>query len=231
MPTLLITGANRGLGLELCKQFLQSEWKVIATCRNPESATRLSVLKDKYPKLLSIHTLEVSNGDHINELKTQLGETPIDILFNNAGVYAAESAEFGSSDAVVWLDAFKVNVISPMKMMEVFVENVANSDRKIMANMSSKMGSIAETSTDGSIAYRSTKSALNMVIARVALDLKEKGIITLALHPGWVRTDMGGANADFSTEESAISLIKIMNNASIKDTGKFFDIDGSIIPW
>ncbi|MGK0270376.1 MAG: NAD(P)-dependent dehydrogenase (short-subunit alcohol dehydrogenase family) [Cocleimonas sp.] len=231
MPTLLITGANRGLGLELCKQFLQSDWKVIATCRNPESATRLSVLKDKYPELLSVHVLEVSNGDHINELKTQLGETLIDILFNNAGVYAAESAEFGSTDPVVWLDAFNVNVISPMKMMEVFVENVANSDKKIMANMSSKMGSITEASTDGSIAYRSTKSALNMVIARVALDLKEKGIITLALHPGWVRTDMGGANADLSTEESATSLIKIMNNASSKDTGKFFDIDGSIIPW
>ena len=231
MPTLLITGANRGLGLELCKQFLQSDWKIIATCRNPDNATRLSVLVDKYPELLSVYALEVSNIEQITELKTQIGETHIDILLNNAGVYAAESGEFGTSNTEAWLDAFNINVISPMKMMEAFVENVANSDMKIIASMSSKMGSISDNSSGGSYAYRSTKAALNSVMVCASHDLKPKGIAAIMLHPGWVRTDMGGPNAELSVEESATSLRETLTKATLKDTGKFFDIDGSIIPW
>lgn len=231
MSTLLLTGANRGLGLELCKQFLQSGWKVIATCRNPNNATRLSVLVDKYPEHLTVYALEVSNSDQIAELKTKIGETPIDILFNNAGVYAGESNEFGSSNTEVWLDAFNINVISPMKMMETFVDNVAKGDMKIIASMSSKMGSINDNSSGGSYAYRSTKAALNSVMVCASYDLKPKGIAAIMLHPGWVRTDMGGPNGELSVEESATSMRETLTKATIRDTGKFFDIDGSIIPW
>ncbi|MEH6456591.1 MAG: SDR family oxidoreductase [Cocleimonas sp.] len=231
MPTLLITGANRGLGLELCTQFLDLGWQVHASCRNPDSATRLSVLADKHPQLLTTHALDVSQSEQISDLKTQLGDMPIDILFNNAGVYAGESAEFGHSNTEVWLEAFNINVISPMKMMEAFVDNVANSKHKIIGSMSSKMGSISDNSRGGSYAYRSTKTALNMVMMNAAHDLKAKGIAAVILHPGWVRTDMGGPNGELSVEESATSLRNILTNASIEDTGKFFDIDGSIIPW
>lgn len=231
MPTLLITGANRGLGLELCKQFLQLDWTVHAACRNPDNATRLSVVADKYPDQLTLHTLDVSNHQQIKDLKKKIGEKPIDVLFNNAGVYAGESAEFGSSNTDVWLDAFNINVISPMKMMEAFVDNIASSEMKIIASMSSKMGSISENSSGGSYAYRSTKSALNSVMVCAAHDLKAKGITALILHPGWVRTDMGGPNGELSVEESATNLIKTIGKASIKVSGKFFDIDGSIIPW
>jgi len=231
MPTLLITGANRGIGLELCKQFLNLGWQVHATCRNPDNATRLSVLADKHPEVLKVHTLDVSQAEQITALKSQLGDTPIDILYNNAGVYAGESAEFGHSNTDVWLDAFNINVISPMKMMETFVDNVANSDKKIIASMSSKMGSIADNDSGGSYAYRSTKTALNTVMVNAAHDLKPQGITALILHPGWVRTDMGGPNGELSVEESATSLRKTLTNASIEDSGKFFDIDGSIIPW
>ncbi len=137
MPTLLITGANRGIGLELCKQFLNLGWQVHAACRDPNNATRLSVLADKHPELLTVHTLDVSNTEQITALKTDIGDTPIDVLLNNAGVYGGESAEFGNSNTEVWLDTFNINVISPMKIMEAFVDNVANSEQKIIASMSS----------------------------------------------------------------------------------------------
>ena len=231
MPTLLITGANRGIGLELCKQYLEADWKVHATCRDPDNATRLSVLADKYPDTLTIHTLDVRNTDQITDLKNQLGDLAIDVLFNNAGIYAAEAGDFGSTDTEVWLDAFKVNVISPMKMVEAFSNNVANSDKKIIANMSSKMGSIADNGSGGSYAYRSSKSALNSTMKSAAHELKDNGITVLLLHPGWVRTTMGGPNGELSSEESANSLRKTLDKATMKDTGKFFDIDGSIIPW
>lgn len=231
MPTLLITGANRGLGLELCTQFLDLGWQVHAACRNPDSATRLSVLADKHPQLLTAHALDVSQAEQITALKLQLGDTPIDILFNNAGVYAGESAEFGDCNTEVWLDAFNINVISPMKMMEAFVDNVANSEKKIIASMSSKMGSIGDNGRGGSYAYRSSKTALNMVMINASHDLKQRSITALILHPGWVRTDMGGPNGELSVKESTTCLLNTLTNASIEDTGKFFDIDGSIIPW
>ena len=231
MPTILITGANRGIGLELCKQYLKSDWKVHAACRDPNNAMRLSVLADTHPELLTVHALDIRQAEQISALKTQLANTPIDILFNNAGIYAGESAKFGHSNTEVWLDAFNVNVIAPMKMIEAFADNVANSNKKIIANMSSKMGSISDNGSGGSYAYRSSKSALNSTMMSAAHDLKESGIAVLLLHPGWVRTKMGGPNGELSTEESANNLRMIVANASIKDSGSFFDIDGSIIPW
>lgn len=231
MPTLLITGANRGIGLELCKQYLEADWKVHATCRDPNNATRLSVLDDKYPDALTVHTLDISNASQIEDLKNKLGIKPIDILFNNAGIYGNESSEFGKTDKEDWLNTFNVNVISPMKMIEAFAENVAIGDKKIIASMSSKMASIVDNGSGGSYSYRSSKIALNMVMSNVAIELKPKGITALILHPGWVRTDMGGPNGEMSVTESATSLRNTLEKATLADTGKFYDIDGSIIPW
>ena len=231
MPTLLITGANRGIGLELSKQFLDSGWQVHSACRNPDNATELNSLTDKHSELLTIHALDVAKEEQITHLKEKLTDTPIDILFNNAGVYGGESGDFGSSNKAVWLDTFNINVISPMKMMEAFVDNVEKSNLKIIASMSSKMGSMADNGSGGAYAYRSSKAALNSVMTSAHHDLKTKGITSIILHPGWVRTDMGGPNGELSTEESATQLLAILSNTSIKDSGKFFDIDGSVIPW
>ena len=184
MSTLLITGANRGIGLELCKQYLNDGWQVHAACRDPNNATRLSVLADKYPDTLKVHTLDVSKAEQIAELKNSIGDTPIDLLFNNAGIYAGDSANFGDTDTDVWLDAFKVNVISPMKMVETFVDNVSNSEKKLIANMSSKMGSISDNGSGGSYAYRSSKTALNSTMMSAARDLNDRNITVLILHPG-----------------------------------------------
>ena len=230
MPTLLITGANRGIGLELCKQYLAEGWEVHACCRKPKKANELKTLTEKN-KNLTIHELDVTNDKQMDKLKKALKNKPVDILLNNAGVHALGASQFGKTDDKAWEEAVAINLIAPMKMMEHFVENVAISDKKIIASMSSKMGSMDDNSSGGSYAYRATKAALNAVMVSAAHDLRHLDITALILHPGWVRTDMGGPNGEISVQESAQKLRKILDECDITDSGKFFDIDRSIIPW
>ncbi len=231
MPTLLITGANRGLGLELCKQYLNEGWDVHACCRNTKKAKDLNKLKDKNNKKLTIHNLDVTQDNQIDALKKTLMGKPVDMLINNAGVHALEASQFGKTDDKAWEEAVAVNLIAPMKMMEHFVENISISDKKIIASMSSKMGSMDDNGSGGAYAYRATKAALNAVMVSAAHDLRHLDITALILHSGWVRTDMGGPNGEISVEESAQKIRKILDESDITDTGKFFDIDGSVIPW
>lgn len=230
MPTLLITGANRGIGLELCKQYLNEGWDVHACCRKPKKAKDLNKLTDSNDKLI-IHELEVTKEKQMSALKKSFKDKPIDILINNAGIYALGASQFGKTDEKVWEDAVAVNLIAPMKMMEHFVENVSISDKKIIASMSSKMGSMDDNTSGGAYAYRATKAALNAVMVSAAHDLRHLDITALILHPGWVRTDMGGPNGEISVEESAQKLRKTLAECKLTDSGKFYDIDGTIIPW
>jgi len=230
MPTLLITGANRGIGLELCKQYLDKNWEVHACCRNPKNAKELNTLADKN-KTLTIHELEVTDEAQMDALKKALKNKPVDILINNAGVHALGASQFGKTDDKAWEEAVAVNLIAPMKMMEHFVENVSISDKKIIASMSSKMGSMDDNGSGGAYAYRATKAALNAVMVSAAHDLRHLDITALILHPGWVRTDMGGPHGEISVEQSAQMLRKILSECDISDSGKFFDIDGTVIPW
>ena len=230
MPTLLITGANRGIGLELCKQYLDKNWEVHACCRNPKNAKELNTLADKN-KTLTIHELEVTDEAQMDALKKALKNKPVDILINNAGVHALGASQFGKTDDKAWEEAVAVNLIAPMKMMEHFVENVSISDKKIIASMSSKMGSMDDNGSGGAYAYRATKAALNAIMVSAAHDLRHLDITALILHPGWVRTDMGGPHGEISVEQSAQMLRKILSECDISDSGKFFDIDGTVIPW
>ena len=230
MPTLLITGANRGIGLELCTQYLDERWEVHACCRNPENAKELNTLAKKN-QALTIHELEVTHEKQMDALKNALKNKPVDILINNAGVHALGASQFGKTDDKAWEEAVAVNLIAPMKMMEHFVENVAISDKKIIASMSSKMGSMDDNGSGGAYAYRATKAALNAVMVSAAHDLRHLDITALILHPGWVRTDMGGPHGEISVEQSAQMLRKILSECDISDSGKFFDIDGTVIPW
>lgn len=231
MPTLLITGANRGIGLELSKQYLQDGWNVIACCRNPKKSLDLQALHAAHKDSCHVQELDVKDIASIKALSKTLQRESIDVLLNNAGVYGYDAVQFGDTDKDAWNEAVAVNVIAPMKMMEYFVQNVANSDKKIIASMSSKMGSMDDNTSGSSYAYRATKAALNAVMVSASHDLRHLDITSLILHPGWVRTDMGGPNGELSVEESATKLRQIINNASLNDSGSFFDIDGSIIPW
>ena len=229
MPTLLITGANRGIGLELCKQYLNKGWDVHACCRTPKKADELNKLAKN--KNFTLHELEVTNEYQMDALKKALKGKPVDILINNAGVHALGASQFGKTDDKAWEEAVAVNLIAPMKMMEHFVENIAMSDKKIIASMSSKMGSMDDNGSGGAYAYRATKAALNAVMVSAAHDLRHLDITVLILHPGWVRTDMGGPHGEISVEQSAEMLRNILSECDITDSGKFFDIDGTVIPW
>ncbi len=228
--TILITGTNRGIGLELTRQYAGAGWRVLACCRHPEEARDLSTLQDKYEGI-SIHQLDVSDTSQIKRLADQLAGVPIDILFNNAGVYGPSDATFGNTDEQAWLDCLRINTIAPMKMMEAFADHVAASQLRTIATMSSKMGSMADNGSGGSYIYRSSKAALNAVMKSAAIDLQPRGICVAILHPGWVLTDMGGPNAEISVSESVTGLRRILADLTPEQSGTFFDIDGSVIPW
>jgi len=228
--TILITGSNRGIGLELAHQYAAQGWQVLACCRRPDQATALNGLADKFPGI-TLHTLDVTQQDQVKKIATELQDHPIDILFNNAGIYGPYDAIFGNTDEARWLECLRTNVIAPMKMMEAFSTQVAASKHKLIAAMSSKMGSMADNGSGGSYIYRSSKAALNAVMKSAAIDLVPKGVKVAILHPGWVKTDMGGTNAEIGVAESVSRMREILATVTPENSGSFFDIDGSVIPW
>jgi NAD(P)-dependent dehydrogenase (short-subunit alcohol dehydrogenase family) len=232
MPTILITGTNRGIGLELTRQYLADGWRIYACCREPAKADDLNALAEASNGQITVHALDISSDEQRQALAAELLGIPLDILFNNAGVYGNWDYQgFGQSNAADWQRTLDINVIAPMQMMELFADNVAMSEQKTIANMSSKMGSMADNGSGGSYIYRSSKAALNAVCVSASKNLAERGIKVAVLHPGWVRTDMGGENGELSVEESASALRKNIATMTEADSGRFMDIDGTTIPW
>ena len=232
MNTVLITGANRGIGLEFARQYAADGWQVVACCRQPQQAEALNRLADQYQDRFSIHRLDVRELTEIDQLSHKLQDLPIDILINNAGVYPhAQNGEFGHISYDDWMEAFRVNTFAPLKMVEALIEQIACSQLKIVATITSKMGSIADNQRGGSYIYRSSKAAVNMVVKSLAIDLQPRGIIAVLLHPGWVQTDMGGRGALISTKQSVTGMKSILGRVTHSDTGKFIAYDGQHIPW
>jgi NAD(P)-dependent dehydrogenase (short-subunit alcohol dehydrogenase family) len=228
---VLITGANRGIGLEMARQYASDGWRVYACCRQPERAQALSRLAAGAAGRVSIHPLDVTNAAQIAALPAVLGDASLDLLINNAGVYGQDDARFGNTDVSAWLRTFEVNAIAPLKIMEALVESVARSHRRVMACVSSKMGSMADNRSGGSYVYRSSKAALNAVVTSAAVDLRDRGITVVALNPGWVKTDMGGPNAEITVAESVTALRAVLDRVGPGDSGRFIDVDGTTIPW
>lgn len=229
--TILITGANRGIGLELVKQCVRANWRVLACCRDPASASELKALVKETNDRISVYRLDVANSEQRQSLASELDDMPIDILINNAGIYGQRGATFGNTNEDAWLDTFAINTIAPLKLSELLVDNVARSCRKIIASISSQMGSIADNGSGGHYVYRSSKAALNAVMKSMAIDLRPRGITAVILHPGWVKTDMGGPNAQISVEQSVSGMLSILERLTPDDAGRFFDVNGGIIPW
>ena len=232
MNTVLITGANRGIGLEFARQYAADGWQVVACCRQPQQAEALNRLADQYKDRFSIHRLDVRELAETDQLSHKLQDLPIDILINNAGVYPhAQNGEFGHISYDDWMEAFRVNTFAPLKMVEALVKQIACSQLKIVATITSKMGSIVDNQRGGSYIYRSSKAAVNMVVKSLAIDLQPRGIIAVLLHPGWVQTDMGGRGALISTKQSVTGMKSILGRVTHSDTGKFIAYDGQHIPW
>jgi NAD(P)-dependent dehydrogenase (short-subunit alcohol dehydrogenase family) len=230
--TVLITCASRGLGLELAKQYAAAGAGVIACCREPEKATELQELaKRSADGRVTVLELDVTDLDHIHRLADDLAGQPIDILINNAGIYPRKGERFGSVDGEAWMRTFRTNTIAPLRMCEALIEHVASSARKTIVNITSLMGSIGDNSSGGSYAYRSSKAALNMVTVSMARDLAPRGVTCLCIHPGWVKTDMGGGEAPIEIPDSVKGMKKVIDGATIAQSGKFFDYEGDELPW
>lgn len=232
MQTVLVTGANRGLGLEFCKQYAAEGWRVFACCRSPHKAEALNRLAASYPKQLTLHALDVADPTQIARLGQELASQPIDLLLNNAGIYPdADKMGFCHTDFDAWALAFRVNSMATLHMAETFIRNLDLGSRKTIATVSSKMGSIDDNGSGGHYLYRSSKTAVNMVIKSLAVDLAPRGILAVALHPGWVLTDMGGPNALITPQQSVSGMRRVLAQLSSADSGRFIDFDGKEIPW
>jgi NAD(P)-dependent dehydrogenase (short-subunit alcohol dehydrogenase family) len=228
MYTVLITGAKRGIGLEFAKQYAEDGWKVLACCRDPVDAPDLLALAQKNVNI-QVVTLDVMNFKQVEQVADTFQHTPIDVLINNAGIYP--DSRFGDVDMDEWSTAFKINCMAPLKLAEAFQANLAKSQLKKLATLSSKMGSIDDNTSGGSYIYRSTKTAVNMVMKSLSIDLAPAGISVVTLHPGWVLTDMGGPNALINVQTSVSGLRNVINKLSLVNTGKFIAYDGKEIPW
>ena len=232
MNTVLITGANRGIGLEFCRQYAAQGWRVLACSRYPEKSDELNKLASLNPGLIKVHALDVADHVEIDRLAQDLAGEPIDMLINNAGIYPdSDKSGFGHTDYAEWIQAFRINTMAPLKMAETFAAHLARGRQKTIVTITSKMGSIADNSGGGSYLYRSSKAALNMVVKSLAIDLKPLGIIAVVFHPGWVKTDMGGPNAMISPEQSVSGIRQVISGLVPADSGKFFGYDGQAIPW
>lgn len=232
MRTVLITGANRGIGLEFVRQYAMDGWRIFACCRTPAAAGALDRLAAQYPNGISIHPLDVTNHQQIEQLAQALSDQAIDLLINNAGVYPPEQGDaFGKTDYAAWAYTFEVNTMASLKMIEAFIQQISRSKLKTIITITSKMGSIADNRGGGSYIYRSSKAAVNIVMKSLSIDLYAERITAVLLHPGWVRTDMGGSNGLISTEQSVIGMRRVISNLKLEDSGKFYAFDGQIVPW
>jgi len=227
MPTVLITGANRGLGLEFAIQYAADGWRVLATCRDISEAGRLKE-PDGDIKVLP---MDVTDHGAIESLAHELRREAIDLLVNNVGIYGPRPCQLGGIDYAAWDEVMRINTLSAMKVAESFVDHIARSDKKIVAAISSKMGSITGNSSGGSYIYRSSKAALNAVMKSLAVDMAPKGVIVAVFHPGWVRTDMGGPSALIDASESVSGIRTVIDGLTLEKSGRFFNYDGTEISW
>jgi NAD(P)-dependent dehydrogenase (short-subunit alcohol dehydrogenase family) len=230
MNTALITGSNKGIGLAFVESYARDGWRVFATCRTPSAAKELNKLAAGSNGRVSVHALDVSDFEAIDALATATKGEAIDVLINNAGVFDPSPA-FGRTDYDAWAHVFRVNTMAALRMAEAFVDHVARSQKKIMAGISSGMGSIADNGSGGFYAYRTSKSALQMVMRSLALDLEPRGIVSVALNPGWVRTDMGGPGGNLTPAECVRCLRAILDKLTMNDSGKFWHHAGKEFPW
>ncbi|MHA2252528.1 MAG: SDR family oxidoreductase [Candidatus Kariarchaeaceae archaeon] len=237
MKSILITGGSRGLGLEFTSQYLKKGNRVYSTSRNPEESEKISQLKQEYKDLLSIHSLDVSDEKSRLDFYDEMGvkAEKIDILINNAGIASGNEKFrfiFGELNQEDLCKTLLVNTIAPLMMTEKCLSFLEMSENPIVVNISSDSGCITNKNRSGSYGYSSSKTALNMISKILSIELKDKGIIVVSLHPGWVKTTMAYTeNAPLEVFESIHGMIQVIETLELKDTGKFLDWQGNEIPW
>ncbi len=224
MATVLITGAARGLGLDFTRQYAAKGWKVHACARNPDALK--GIAGDIHP-----HRLEVTDYEAVAALAKELSGEAIDVLICNAGIGGERgNTPLGAVDPAAWRQVFEVNALAPLMMAQAFVEHVARSAERKLIAISSILGSIANNA-GGRYIYRASKTALNMEWSCLAKDLAPRGIVCVALHPGWVQTDMGGATATLTIDQSVPPMVDTIAALKPSDNGRYLQYDGTELPW
>jgi len=224
---ILITGAARGIGLEFARQYAELGWRVHAACREPKAAHGLLTL----PGEVTVHKLDVTHPKQLTHLVRELEGEPIDLLINNAGIMGPRDRTFGTLDYDAWEEVLRVNTLAPIRVTEAFLDNIVASERKLIVSISSVFGSIGSNEDGGSYLYRSSKAALNAAMKSLAIDLRDQEATVVVLHPGWVRTDMGGTEAALSVEDSVAGMRALIDHLKPTQSGHFFGYDGGEIPW
>lgn len=220
----MVTGANRGIGLEFARRLVERGDTVVATARRPEAAEALRATGAR------IEALDVSDPASVERFAASLGDLAVDVLLNNAGAME-RAGDVGGIDYAAMQRQFDVNALGPLRVTEALLPALRRADRALVANMTSRMGSIEDNTSGGSFSYRASKAALNMINRSLAHDLAGDGIACIVLHPGWVRTDMGGDGAPLTVEESVAGLLRVIDGAGARETGRFFAFDGEELPW
>ena len=229
MPTTLVTGANRGIGLELARRLAADGHAVLATCRDPGGADALRALADAAS--VEILTLEVTDPGSVATLVQAVGDRTLDVLVNNAGVKGGEHQSAADGvDLDDWADVLAVNTLAPVRLTLALRGHLARAERPRVVTISSQMGSL-ENGGRGWIAYRSSKAAVNMAMRNLAIELAGEGIIVVPVHPGWVRTDMGGPEAAISPGESAAGLVRLIDGLTTEQSGRFWTWEGVEHAW
>jgi NAD(P)-dependent dehydrogenase (short-subunit alcohol dehydrogenase family) len=226
MPTVLVTGASRGLGREFCRQYADQGWQVIATMRDPDRASPFDCAG------IERFRLDVGDRGRILELARELEGSAIDLLVNNAGLWAGDEEEsFGAFSDEQWMEQLRVHVLGTMAMCEAFAPHVAASEKKLIVQISSGNGSLSREENPSYYLYNSTKAALNMITRGMAFDLRGRGVTVVALSPGYVATDMSGPDADLRPEESVSAMRALIERLEPADSGGFRRHSGAVYPW
>jgi len=240
MPTVLITGASRGIGLEFARQYAAGGWCVIATCRDPQNADKLQKLAQQNPSV-QIETLDVADQKSIESLASKLNNVAIDVLINNAGITAQGKGLIGWDSATgdytgtlnpeAWRNVLNVNTVGPIMTTLAFLPHVKRgTDRKIIM-VSSRCGSVGAAPFPEYISYNASKAGLNIGMRNLATLLKPQAIAFMSLHPGNVQTDMGGPNAEITAEASVTGMRSIIANLTLEQSGSFLGYDGTVWPF
>lgn len=228
MATYVITGANRGIGLEFVRQLLARGERVLATCRDPQHSKALAALAcDR----LSVHSVDVASTESVRAFADALHTEPVDVLINNAGIFGPDNQSFGRTDYDGWLALLNTNTLGPLRVLEALAPNLERGARKLAVTITSGMGSIGDNTSGGYYPYRSSKAAVNMVMRSASVDLRGRGITVVVINPGWVKTDMGGPGASISPTESIAGMLRVFDGLTLEKTGTFLDYRGGTFEW
>lgn len=232
MQRCIVTGANRGLGLEFTRQLLERGARVLACCRDPAHAEDLNALRKVHPQELIVQALDVADPGAIAALPQVAARhlQRIDLLVNNAGVLVS-GERFGNVQAESLMHSFAVNAAAPLLVTQALSPLLLHGNKPRVLCVSTQLGSIAQASGFRTLSYAMSKAALNMGVKRLSAELGPRGILVLAVHPGWVKTDMGGENATLAPETSVRALLGLIEHATPEDGGKFLAYDGAELPW